>query len=75
MKDSIIEINFSNILNCISDMKKRNQLPQYRIMNPDTLKLMKEKYDVSYMPNSYSTIFGVKIAICETLKYGEFEIV
>lgn len=62
--------------------EKRNQLalgfcPVYCIVNEDTLQILKtcafECASMAY-PSSYPQVYGLDIAICNKLKYGEFEV-
>lgn len=77
MKANIIKIDYTEIHKEISRQTSPANMPQYCIMNQDTLKFLKKEGDSTYSLNedTCNRIYGLKIAICPEIKFGEVDIV
>ena len=77
MRVNIIKIDYTEIHKEISRQTSPSNMPQYCIMNQDTLKLLKKESDHMYFLNddTCNRICGLKIAICPEIRFGEVDII
>jgi len=67
--ESLFEIRIDRVENVIKEIKLKGLItPKYCIINSETADAIKHDN------GEYSSIYGLNIAICEDLKFGEFEI-
>lgn len=78
---AIKSINTFKLKSEIHSLEKNNKRPSYLIMNENTYKALKKEYEGTTIVktygdwNSYTTLYGVPIAICQKLEFGEVDII
>ena len=77
MMVNVIKIDYTEIHKEISRQTSPGNMPQYCIMNEDTLKLLQRESDYVHFfsKDACSRICGLKIAICPEMRFGEVDIV